>query len=159
MSPRARWTVRRELAAFFALLVLVRGPFYVVSVVGGWGNNARNVPPAVVLWAMLSAPPLFAAAVLLASRGTLRGPGWKPGRPVYLVPGWLAPVIVALATYGVAWALGLIAPRPDRPLDAGAMARNAVIFTLALVVPTFGPAACGPPYSSTRPTTRSSPRP
>lgn len=129
-------SARQQVATFLALLVLVRGPFYVTWLGQGW-DNSRNIPLWAVAFAVISAPPPLAIAVRLAVQHNLRGFGWRLGRSMYLLAGWAAPILVALAVYGVAWAGGLIAPVPGRTAGALALVGSTIGATLGLAIPTL----------------------
>ena len=133
----ASGSARQNVSIFLLLLVIVRGPFYIAALIGPWDKDSRDVPLWMVAFAFLSAPPFLAVAVRLARQRNLRGFGWKPGHPAYLLVGWAFPIIVALVVYGVAWAAGLIAPVPGRTAGALTLIGPTVGITLGLAVPTL----------------------
>lgn len=127
---------RQNVVLFLLLLVFIRGPFYVASIVGGWGNASRDVPIAMIFFAILSAPPMLAVAIKLATQHNLRGFGWKPGPSRFLVAGWAAPVLLASVVYGLAWWAGALAPASHQ-LKALSLFQQTVGITLGLAIPTL----------------------
>ncbi|MEP6762936.1 MAG: CPBP family intramembrane glutamic endopeptidase [Gemmatimonadaceae bacterium] len=129
-------TPRQNVVLFLLLLVFIRGPFYVASIVGGWGNASRDVPIAMIFFAVLSAPPMLAVVIKLATQHNLRGFGWKLGQVRFLVAGWAAPVILASVVYGIAlWAGALEAT--SHPPKALSLLEQTVGITLGLAIPTL----------------------
>jgi len=132
----AAGSARQKVVLFLLLLVIVRGPFYAAALIGGWVES-RDVPLVMLAFAFLSAPPLLAVAVRLKTQRNLRGFGWKPGHPGYLLIGWAFPILVALVVYGVAWAAGLIAPVPGRSAGVLTLIGPTVGITLGFVISTL----------------------
>jgi len=59
--------------------------------------------PFIAMWG-----PAVAALVASAVTGrSLKEIGWRPGRPRWLAAGWLIPVLVGFAAYGLVWLTGL----------------------------------------------------
>ncbi len=125
---------RRDVLLFLALLVAVRGPFYAAALLGPWDKDSRDLPLWMLALVFLSAPPVLAVAVRLAMRRSLRGFGWKPGHPRYLLAGLAFPIVVGFVVHGAAWAGGWIAPIPGRG-SAIALLESTLGNTLASAIP------------------------
>ncbi len=138
-STHSRWEIdalsaRRSVVLFVGLLVAVRGPFYAAALIGPWDKDSRDLPLWMLALVFLSAPSVLAVAVRLAMRRSLRGFGWTPGRPRYLLAGLAFPIVVGFGVHGAAWAGGLIAPILGRgsPL---ALFESTLGNTLAFAIP------------------------
>ncbi|MEP6834830.1 MAG: CPBP family intramembrane glutamic endopeptidase [Gemmatimonas sp.] len=127
---------RQNVVLFLLLLVFIRGPFYIASIVGGWGNASRDVPIAMIVFAVISAPPLIAVGIRLATQRNLRGFGWKLGPLRFLIAGWAAPVVLASVVYGVAlWSGALVLSHQTKGVFA--LVQQTVGITLGLAIPTL----------------------
>lgn len=127
----------QNVVLFLVLLVLIRGPFYIASIVGGWGNASRDVPIAMIVLAVVSAPPLLAVAIKLATQRSIRGFGWKLGPVRFLIAGWAAPIVLASVVYGIGLWGGALTPAPQHAKGLLALIEQTVGITLGLAIPTL----------------------
>jgi membrane protease YdiL (CAAX protease family) len=77
----------------------------------GWGLtfSAGEASPNAIVYVVLTMCCPGAAAIVtrLVTQGNLRGMGWSPGRPKFLLLGYVIPIAYALPVYAIAWAAGL----------------------------------------------------
>lgn len=131
-------SARRNVALFLGLLVAVRGPFYAAALLGPWNKDSRDLPLWMLALVVLSAPPVLAVALRLATQRSLRGFGWMPGRPRYLLAGLALPIVLGFGVHSAAWAGGLIAPIPGQSEGVLALLQstlgNALVFAIPILL-------------------------
>lgn len=91
----------RELALFFALLVALSVYAYVPMI------RAHSIRAGSGTFLLMWSPGLAALVTSLVWRRSLRGFGWLPGKPRWLLLGWGLPILCALAVYALVWLTGL----------------------------------------------------
>ena len=129
-------SVKRDVWTFLAVLLAFSSLFYALAILvpesrASWGNYALGF-----MWC----PGLAALVTALARHRTLRGFGWSPGRPRYLLIAYGLAIVLCLAAYLVVW-LAFDAFRPARLIDAAgkgglppALQSPAGVFAIAVIV-------------------------
>jgi len=69
--------------------------------------NKLGLPEAAAIRGRHVGPAIAAIIVSLLRRRSLKEIGWKVGRMKWLVAGWVIPVAVSFAAYGLIWIAGL----------------------------------------------------
>lgn len=88
-----------KLVTFLLLTFAFSSVFYVLMIrAGTMGNYALGI-----MWC----PGLAAIITQLVYERSLRGLGWRPGKPRYLVASYAIPLLYCLVAYGFVWLTGL----------------------------------------------------
>lgn len=90
---------RSKIALFLLLTFAFSSVFYVLMLrAGTMGNYALGI-----MWC----PGLAAIITQLVYERSLRGLGWRPGKPRYLLASYAIPLLYSLVAYGAVWLTGL----------------------------------------------------
>ena len=93
-------TPYRKIATFLVLTFALSSiPYY-------FNISAGKLQSTTVL-ALMWCPGIAALITQLAFNRSLRGIGWKPGKPRFLLVGYLIPLAYALTSYAIIWMTGL----------------------------------------------------
>lgn len=97
----------RRILTYLALLVLFTGLSLALVAVFGSEQAAGGFVGTLVMWS----PGVAALVTVFSFQRNLKGMGWRPGKPRYLLLGYGLPLVDATLVYGAVWLLGFGALR------------------------------------------------
>jgi membrane protease YdiL (CAAX protease family) len=109
LDPRRE--ARRRINRFLTLTALFTAVSASLAIGVGTEGDAGQLIALLVMWS----PGLSALVTVFSIQGNVRGIGWLPGKPRYLLIGYALPLIECSLVYGLAWLAGLGALRGDVP--------------------------------------------
>jgi membrane protease YdiL (CAAX protease family) len=95
-------TIARNKIFLFLILTLALSAWPYISMV-----RSGTMIDLMVL-ALMWAPGIAAIVTQFVSEGTLKGLGWRWGKPRYLLISFLIPLVACLVVYGLSWAVGIV---------------------------------------------------
>ena len=93
----------RKIITFLVLVIVFSIPLYYLIIHSGSLQTAGGIYVFILMWA----PGISGLLTQLIHEKSLRGMGWKIGKPRYLLIAYLAPLVYCLVAYGIIWLSGL----------------------------------------------------
>jgi uncharacterized protein len=94
---------RKQIVAFLALTLVFTAISAGLAISVGLGGPTGDLIALGVMWS----PGLAGLVTVLAFQRNLRGMGWGPGKPFYLLVGYGLPLLECSLVYGIVWLTGL----------------------------------------------------
>jgi membrane protease YdiL (CAAX protease family) len=123
--------VSEEVTAYALLAFAFSSIFYYLVVRGYTSGLSEGNSTLFLMWC----PALAAIVTSLVYRRSIRGFGWGPGEPKYLLVGYLLPIAYLAITYVPAWLLGLGAMEGGVSIDPFMLV---IIGTISAVIAAAG---------------------
>lgn len=98
-----RWKGRPELTTYLVLTFALSSLFYGLIIAAGSLGAKGGLYVLALMWS----PGVSALTTRLIFQRNLRGEGWLPGSPRWLVLAYLLPIVYAAVAYGTVWLTGL----------------------------------------------------
>jgi membrane protease YdiL (CAAX protease family) len=129
---------RKKILTFLLLTIVFSLPFYFLILSGRGESQVGNMFTLGLMWS----PGISAIITNLIYDRSLRGLGWKPKKPFFLVLAYLLPLLYAGSVYGMVW-LTRIAPFTTENIPEGYslpvfIILNATLFFLISILSALG---------------------
>jgi uncharacterized protein len=116
---------RKRIVTFLVLLLVFTAVSAALAIGIGFGGGAGDLIGLAIVWS----PGLAALITVFAFQRNVKGIGWRPGKPRYLLIGYGLPLVECSLVYGLVWLTGLGGLRGDLL----AVARTLVVITPGLL--------------------------